>query len=80
MTGRQSLEQIKMPRGRPPCSAQWDGEKWVIDPGALEIAAIKLEEQRIKCRDRKRATKAALRELKPQLFKHTDQTKLTDLT
>ena len=69
----------KMPRGRPPCSAQWDGEKWVIDPGALEVAAIKLEEQRIKCRDRKRATKAALRELRPQLFKHTDQTKLTDL-
>ena len=68
-----------MPRGIPPCSAQCDGEKWVIDPDALEVATVKLEEQRINCRDRKRATMAALRELNPQLLTPTDQTKLTEL-
>ena len=48
-----------------------------MDPDALEIAAMKMEDNRIKCRDRKRATRAAIKELKP--VKHTDQTKLTDV-
>ena len=64
------------PSGLPQCSAIWDGERWVVDADAIDNAAKKLLDDRIRCRDRKRAIRAALEIQKPRLF--TDQTKLTD--
>ena len=57
------------PRGRPPCSAQWDGERWVLDEDAAERAAARLLKQREKCRERRKATYSALTTMKPKLFK-----------
>ena len=59
---------MKQPMGRPPCSAQWNGEQWIFAPGAAERAAQKLVANREKCRDRRRATKEELRKLHPELF------------
>ena len=68
------------PRGRPKCSAQWDGTKWVLDEDAEERAAIKLLENRKRCRERRRETRKALEERRPQLFKKKDtQTTLSPL-
>ena len=58
----------RQPRGRPRASARWDGTHWVLDPDAAEQAAKKLVAHRKTCRDRKRATRALLKQMKPALF------------
>ena len=58
----------RQPRGRPRASARWDGTHWVLDPDAAEQAAKKLVAHRKTCRDRKRATRALLKQMKPVLF------------
>ena len=58
----------KRPRGRPPCFSKWDGNQWVLDDDAVDKAAAKCIANRVRCRDRKRAERQALRELQPQLF------------
>ena len=66
----------QQPRGRPKASARWDGTQWVLDPDATEQAAKKLVAHRITCRDRKRATRALLKQMKPALFEKKTQTTL----
>ena len=61
----------RQPRGRPRASASWDGTQWTLDPDAAERAATKLVAHRIQCRDRKRATRALLKQVKPKLFEKT---------
>ena len=58
--------------------AQPDGTEnsGFLDAAAIDHAAKKFLENRIRCRDRKRAIRAALEIQRPRLF--TDQTKLTD--
>ena len=58
----------RQPRGRPRAPARWDGTHWVLDPDAAEQAAKKLVAHRKTCRDRKRATRALLKQMKPALF------------
>ena len=48
----------------------------MLDPDAAEQAANKLVAHRIMCRDRKRATRALLKQLKPALFDKKTQTTL----
>ena len=66
----------RQPRGRPRASARWDGTQWVLDPDAAEQAAKKLVAHRITRKDRKRAIRARLKQMKPALFEKA-QTKLT---
>ena len=50
----------------------------MLDPDAAEQAAKKLVVHRITCRDRNRATRALLKQVKPTLFEKTrGQAKLT---
>ena len=68
----------RQPRGRPRASARWDGTQWVLDPDAVEQAEKRLLAQRKFCRDRNRATRALLKQVKPALFEKTHgQAKLT---
>ena len=55
-------------RGRPPSGAVWDGERYALPPEALELAAARVQQHRVACRDRYRATRAALIRAKPELF------------
>ena len=61
-------QRIRKPRGRPRASARWDGKQWVLDPDAAEQAAKTMVAHRKTCRDRKRATRALLKQMKPVLF------------
>ena len=63
-------------RSRATGLARWDGGPWVLDATAIDHAAKTYLENRIKCRDRKRAIRATLAIYKPRLF--SDRTKLTD--
>ena len=67
----------RKPRGRPRASARWDGNQWVLDPDAAGQAAEKLVAHIITCKDRKRATRTLLKQMKPALFEKA-QTKLTE--
>ena len=71
---------MSKPRGRPPCSAQWDGNEWVLSPDAAVRAAQKLVIQREKNKERRRATRQALKVLNPELFeKKIDQMTLPEI-
>ena len=66
-------------RGRPPCSAQWDGKEWVLSPDAAVRAAQKLVIQR-ENKERRRATRQALKVANPELFeKKIDQMTLPEI-
>ena len=68
------------PRGRPPCSAQWDGNEWVLSPDAAVRAAQKLVIQREKNKERRRATRQALKVLNPELSeKKVEQVTLPEI-
>ena len=58
----------KQPPGRPPAYANWDGEKWVLTPEAAEHAEQQLTQTRERRKQRVRATREALRQVKPYLF------------
>ena len=61
----------KRPRGRPPTGAVLDDNgAYVMSPESIEVAAERLKKHREQCRERYRATRAALQAVKPELFKN----------
>ena len=67
---------LSRPRGRPKCSATWNGKEWILDADAADRAAAKLVQHRKTMRERQCATRSLLKQAKPALFADKSQTKL----